>query len=228
MKRGDLMLPTKPESILAILINSFKTYKKTVAAVYPISFLLFFMHFIARELVMTGKFWMISISFLFLLLSFFCFCWGIYFTYNFIENNRIGYIDSFKDTLKRVLRAISLFGIGIIFIIGIAFFAITLQGFISIETFIFKSFYAAFVIVLFVPILCFILISILETLIKDASFLAAIQKAIQVSFSLESSWRFLSFFLILLLFIILVFIPALLLVHLLSLFKLEIVVLVTV
>jgi len=215
------MFSKKPESIINVLLNSLESYKKGFVGIFPISAFLVSMHLIGRVLNMAGKPWMFWISGLFFLMSFFCFCWGISFVYNFIVNGKIAYKECLKSSWKKMIRVIPIFIIGIVMLAALTFCCIRLAGFIPLEKTVFKGIYAAIVIVFFIPILSFILLAILETLTKESAFLPTIRKAFKVSLRFETMWRFLSFCLIVMLFTIAVFAPIFLLVSLLSWFKLS-------
>jgi len=194
------MFPTEPQSFANILFNSLKTYKRILVNVFPLSVLL------------TTTY--ISESILLLLLNVFCFCWMICFVANFVENENFDYKKSLQDFLERSFKAAALFIVATILLIIVAVAALgfwyvgMLIKSIPFVNIIFMIIFLTVVGILFIAVMCFMITSIFDVLIKDSSLSVAIKRAFQMSSSLPSILRFFGFFLIISFFTLVVFTPA--------------------
>ena len=101
------MMPIQPQSILKIFLNSIKTYGKVFMSILPISAIFVCVQFSGGfALLENGLLFLVVTKIAVFLLSFFCFCWGACFLYDFITNQDVSHKSSFNKALKRFVPAI--------------------------------------------------------------------------------------------------------------------------
>ena len=200
------MLPTKPQSILDILLNSIKTYKKNFILILPISVVLVASN-MAFILVTTKVFSNLGIlnrlfKDLLSFFGFFVFCWGICFVYNVIIEQGTNYITSLRTISKKVIQIVLLSIVWDIFTsIFMLFLGIASNLFLT-KPLIWAIAFTIAVTILFLPIMCFTFIFTLDSLVNDIkilSMLKSIKKAARLSFRVESMWRILCFAMVMIL-----------------------------
>lgn len=212
------MLPTQPQSIISILFNSIKAYKKVFLLVIPLTTT---MVMLQLALLRMSSFseqppaWLGGVMMLLHLLAILCSCWATCLIYDILSKGQANYLTSLSLALKRFLKLFVLFLLLGLVLLGLGYlsFIFNRGSFFTPHNFISIIFLCLIVILLVDITFVFSTIYILDILVKDFKILLALKRAANIAFNIKNLWRSLGFlcyfFLIGLLLFVLIWILAL-------------------
>jgi len=205
------MLPTRPQSIIKVVLDSIRAYQENIILIAPISMVLSALYTVSHVLVKIEQPWIawIKSSIFFLLL--FCFYGGICFVYDLLSKQQSSYLISLKANFRSFLKAILLPVVLIVLVIMIIMFLFYYPGvYAGVVDHILKNnlFLLIFSIMsgaLLLAAICFSIVYTMEVMVKNSSIVFATKKAFAVGFRTKNIIRTFSFLILLMLLGIVVF-----------------------
>lgn len=196
------MLPTQPQSLFSLLLNSIKATKKIFWLMLPIVAVDVVVKAMCNVGLTYGNSFISAQVFLFVtpVLVVFFICWSMYFAYEVLSGKKASYLNSFLTALKRFWRAfLMLFVIAMVFL-ALVFIVSFIMGFFPMNNRVF--YYGGLVVLValaaasFFYTFGFYLIYTLEILVNRAKFFQAAVRAFKINRIFRVAGMFVLLFLV--------------------------------